>query len=417
MNSTVSRKSSAGSKRTLKNNTDDKWRWLSLGEITVKAQSVKRKEKNPNAKLIYLDIGGIDNEKNIIRDTKEYSWKDAPSRAQQIVERGDILFSTVRTYMKNVAMVKSDSLNGQIASSGFCVIRAKQDIALPEYLFHYVLSETFLRPLNELQTGSSYPAVRDKDVLSQPIHLPSLDKQRQIVSKIEELFSELDKGIESLKLAQQQLRVYRQAVLKWAFEGRLTNENVRDEELREGWRKVKLGDLFTVSSGKGIKVRKLTDGQFPVYGGNGINGYHSEYMYDSEMLIIGRVGVKCGVTHITKPKSWVTDNALIVSPINPEFNVQFYKLKLQYEDLNKLSVSTAQPVISGRSIYAYEIEIPESNEQREIVNEIDSRFTFCDKLEESINQSLQQVEMMRQSILNRAFEGSLIIFNGNDKNK
>jgi type I restriction enzyme S subunit len=68
--------------------------------------------------------------------------------------------------------------------------------------------------LNELQTESSYPAVRDKDVFSQLIPLPPLPEQHRIVSEIEELFSELDKGIESLKTAQQQLKVYRQAVLK-----------------------------------------------------------------------------------------------------------------------------------------------------------------------------------------------------------
>ena len=65
---------------------------------------------------------------------------------------------------------------------------------------------------------------------------PPIPEQHRIVAKIEELFSSLDKGIENLKTAQAQLKTYRQAVLKWAFEGKLTNENVKEGELPEGWK-------------------------------------------------------------------------------------------------------------------------------------------------------------------------------------
>ena len=112
----------------------------------------------------------------------------------------------------------------QICSSGFTVIREYRDCCDPKYLFAIALYEGFLQPLNELQTGTSYPAVRDNDVFSQLIPLPPIPEQRAIVSKIELLFSELDNGIANLKLAQEQLKVYRQAVLKKAFEGELTKK-------------------------------------------------------------------------------------------------------------------------------------------------------------------------------------------------
>ena len=81
--------------------------------------------------------------------------------------------------------------------------------------------------------------------------LPPIQVQKHIVSKIEELFSELDKGIEELKTAQQQLKVYRQAVLKWAFEGRLTNEDVKEGELPKGWKYKKLSEVS----------KRITDGE------------------------------------------------------------------------------------------------------------------------------------------------------------
>ena len=87
-----------------------------------------------------------------------------------------------------------------------------------------------------------------------PISLPPLPEQHRIVAKIEELFSRLDKGIENLKTAQAQLKTYRQAVLKWAFEGKLTNENVKDGELPEGWKWEKLSSV----------VAKISDGPFEI---------------------------------------------------------------------------------------------------------------------------------------------------------
>lgn len=179
------------------------------------------------------------------------------------------------------------------------------------------------------------------------------------------------------------------------------------EALPEGWKMVKLGELLAVSSGKGIKVNNLVGGVYPVYGGNGINGYHSEYFLEEQKLIIGRVGVKCGVTHITKSKCWVTDNALIVYPKTKELDIRFLKLKLDYENLNKLSVSTAQPVISGSKIYAYEILLPPLTEQHLIVEKIEELFSELDKSIENLKTAQQQLKVYRQAVLKWAFEGRL----------
>ncbi len=177
--------------------------------------------------------------------------------------------------------------------------------------------------------------------------------------------------------------------------------------LPKDWKWVKLGDILSVSSGKGIKVNSLQGGNYSVYGGNGFNGLHSEYLIEEPKLIIGRVGVKCGVMHITKPKSWVTDNALIVEPKNDAFDIQFLKLKLSFENLNKLSVSTAQPVISGSKIYAYEILLPPKPTQQAIVSKIEELFSELDKGIENLRLAQQQLKTYRQSVLKWAFEGKL----------
>ena len=200
------------------------WVDVELGLVCEKVQKVKRKEMPPHVKFLYLDIGGIDNQLNRIAGHKTYNWEKAPSRAQQVVKVGDVLFSTVRTYLKNIALVTDQKYEDQICSSSFTVIRGKEKLLESAYALYLSLYEGFLHPLNELQTGTSYPAVRDSDVFAQVIPLPPVPEQRAIVAKIEQLVSRLDYGIASLKVAQEKLATYRQSVLKKAFEGRLLTE-------------------------------------------------------------------------------------------------------------------------------------------------------------------------------------------------
>jgi type I restriction enzyme S subunit len=205
------------------------WVSKSLKELTVKAQKVKLKAKSNDDEFYYLDIGSIDNNRNKIVGHKTYKWKDAPSRAQQIVQTKDILFSTVRTYLNNIAQVNDEIYNNQICSSGFTVIRANE-ITDSDYLFKYVLFEGFLRPLSELQTGTSYPAVRDEDVLSQQINLPlGKEEQIKIVLEIESRLSVCNKIEESIEQGLQQAEALRQSILKKAFEGNLVQQDPNDE--------------------------------------------------------------------------------------------------------------------------------------------------------------------------------------------
>ncbi len=208
----------------------ENWTWTTIGEITEQIEKINPRE-TPEQEFSYLDISGIDNKRNVVKEVKAYLGKNAPSRARQVVRANDILFSTVRTYLRNVALVPKQ-YDGQVASTGFSILRAKENIEY-KYLFYFVLSRGFLEKLNTFQRGTSYPAVRDQDVRVQPIPLPPLNEQRRIVARIEELFSQLDAGVTALEQARAQLKRYRQALLKAAFEGRLTAD----------WRRAHAGEL------------------------------------------------------------------------------------------------------------------------------------------------------------------------------
>ena len=462
-----------------KNELPKHWEVKKLGEVCEKIQVVRRKEMNPDEEFIYLDIGGIDNSLNKIISHKNYAWKDAPSRAQQIVKKHDILFSTVRTYLKNVASVDNDKYNGQIASSGFTVIRGSKALN-HRFVFYYSLSNIFLQPLNELQTGSSYPAVRDKDVFSQPLPLPPLAEQERIVAKIEELFSELDAGIASLKTAQAQLKTYRQAVLKYAFEGKLTEEwrkkdikstgqdilneiefkrrtslekaiaqgdkeasrllnkhkkhSVRlpEKSLPNGW----VWSSFLESCELVVDCHNKTapyqeSGIFLVRTSNIKNGkldlvqnirFVSKETYDywsrrcppkAKDILFTREAPMGDAAIIPSNTKICMGQRIMLLRTFPELLTPKYLhyviMDSVFQDrMEKSAIGTGVKHLRVEDVEELSIPICPLEEQQRIVEEIESRLSVCDKLEETIAASLKQSEALRQSILKKAFEGKLV---------
>ena len=198
-----------------------------LNNICIKAEKIKN-EENSERQIKYLDIGSIGKKAFKIVSHKTYKIKNAPSRAKQIVKEGDTLFSTVRTYLKNIAYVHSEYDN-EICSTGFCVIRPKKDVLSSEYIFYYVISDDFVNRVSPLQTGTSYPAVRDDDILKQTIPLVTIEEQEQIVQEIESRLSVCDKLEETIKEGSEKIKYLRQSILKKAFEGKLVQQDPNDE--------------------------------------------------------------------------------------------------------------------------------------------------------------------------------------------
>lgn len=127
----------------------------------------------------YIDLSAVNQEHKAITDARIIKCSDAPSRARQLVKKGDVLVSTVRPNLNGVALV-SGNFDGATASTGFCVLRPNPDQLLAGYLFHWVKTESFIDSMVRQATGASYPAVSDRIVLDSKIPLPPLPEQRLI---------------------------------------------------------------------------------------------------------------------------------------------------------------------------------------------------------------------------------------------
>jgi type I restriction enzyme S subunit len=256
------------------------------------------------------------------------------------------------------------------------------------------------------------------------IFIPSVNEQLAIVAKIEELLSDLDKGIADLKKSQQQLKVHRQAVLKKAFK----------ELVNKGWEESLLGDISSkITKGSTpttygfkyqneginfIKIENVIDGKIDkksIYQFISEEAHENQkrsQLLDGDVLfsIAGTIGETCLITKDLLPAN--TNQAFaIISGFNQVLDANFLRKQLDSFMSRKLKDKArggAMNNVSLTDLKNLKVVIPEMEIQHQVVKEIESRLSVCDKVEKSISESLEKAEALRQSILKKAFEGNLL---------
>jgi type I restriction enzyme, S subunit len=327
-----------------------------------------------------------------------------------------------------------------IAPYDICFSQDSQGLILNEKLINQSYALIYLskavQKFKQESRGTTISGVTKKQLTELQISLPPLPTQRLIVSKIEELFSELDKGIENLRMAQQQIKTYRQSVLKWAFEGRLTNENVKDGELPEGWKRVEVKEVAETYGGYAFKSSEFKEeGKYQVLRmGNvrpGILRYDESPVYmnivDEKVLsrsllqindvIITQTGTRkkrdYGFT-VLIPKSNLLLNQRIAAIRFKEKYIPKFFLYFSWTDMFKDQFfanetgNVGQGNVGMKAVTETLVPYCSVEEQQNIVQEIESRLSVADKMEESINYCLQKSDALTQSILKKAFEGKLV---------
>ena len=193
------------------------WEEKTLGDVCVKSKNIRWEEFQDGKLFTYIDLTSVDRETLTIVEPQIINKKNAPSRAKQIVKSGDIIFATTRPTLRRVCLISED-FDNQICSTGFCVLRPKEDV-ISKWIFFSLLNEDFYKYIEPLQTGASYPAVTDGIVKNYLISYPSLrTDQQQIISQLDSLKSKVDRLQENFDKISQECDALKQAILRQVFE-------------------------------------------------------------------------------------------------------------------------------------------------------------------------------------------------------
>ncbi len=205
------------------------WDWMPLEYLVSDTPRRNPSAVIPEKTFQYVDISAIDNKRRIINleRVKSIIGKNSPSRARKVINTNDVIFATTRHYLKNIALIPLE-LDDNICSTGFCVLKPKLDVTIPEYIYFACQSDATIQQLNPKQRGANYPAVTDRDVFSVMIPVPfhedrnrSLLFQRQVVNKLKFAYQEISASRIGLDDNAELIAQLEQSFLAQAFQGTL----------------------------------------------------------------------------------------------------------------------------------------------------------------------------------------------------
>lgn len=414
------------------------WTIVKLGDICFTTSGGTPSRKVPkfySGNIPWVKSGELD--KGLILDTEEKITEEAiQNSSAKIFPVGTLLIALYGATVGKLAFL------GVPAATNQAVCGIYESEAIDSHLLYYFL--LYQRGnLIKQSIGGAQPNISQGIIKDLSVPLAPLNEQKRILAKLEQLLTDLDKGIEYLETTKQQLKVYRHAVLKWAFEGKLTNRDVIDGELPNGWDSKKISQVAETFGGYAFKSGEFeSQGKFQVIRmGNvrpGVLRLDESPVFISQIdekalnkallkvndIIVTQTGTKgkrdYGFTALISKSNLLLNQRIAAIRCNEDCVPKFL---LYYTWTNKFkdqffaneTGNVGQGNVGMKAVTDTIIWIPKPAEQIKVISEIESRLSVCEKIEETIESSLQQAEALRLSIIKKAFEGKLVPQDPNDE--
>ena len=419
----------------------------------------KDQDAKGDARLVQLaDIGdGVYRNKS----NRFLTLRKATELKCTFLEAGDLLVARMPDPLGRASIFPGDP-KPSVTAVDVCIIRTGENGANTKWLMYLLNSPQFRTAIMSLQSGTTRKRIARSNLAKLEFPLPPLPEQHRIVAKIEELFTRLDAGVEALKKVRAQLKAYRQAVLRDAFNGRLTAEwreahggelepasvlleQIKAErgktfgrgtgpraptimettdlpQLPEGWVWTRVGEVAQVIMGqsppgdsynqRGIGV-PLVKG--PVeFGPNPFSRtIKSKFttvpkkMCRENDLVLCVRGSTTGRMNVAGFDACIGRGVAAIRAFACQPYLNFFVHSVQRR-IYELGTGSTFPNVTVDMVQSFDIPLPPLPEQHKIVEEIERRFSVAEEIENTVGQSLKQAERLRQSILKRAFGGKLV---------
>ncbi|NLH20569.1 MAG: type I restriction endonuclease subunit S [Methanothrix sp.] len=415
------------------------WTWGTISEIAnlISGQHILKENYNLKALGVPYLTGPDDFGPKSPTISK---WTEKP---KAIALENDTLIT-----VKGAGVGKVNLLGTSKAAISRQLMAIRSDQINSSYIYYYFKS--IFPFLQKLGAGSTVPGIDRESILGISIPIAPVNEQILISAKIEELFSRLDAGVQALRRARAQLQRYRQSVLQAAVEGRLTaewraahpevepaneflkrisrqhklkhSEQFADTDasglrkLPEGWEWTNIEHITENHDGKRIPIKE-TDraqrhGPYPYFGASGIIDYMDDYLFDGDYLLIGEDGANLvsrstPIAFQAHGKFWVNNHAHVLTTFG-EIPLSFLEIFFNHIILTPYVTGTAQPKLTQKNMNKIQVPFPPLNEQRKIVEIVENAISLINDTETVVHQSSKRSDHLRQSILQRAFQGKLV---------
>lgn len=305
--------------------------------------------------------------------------------SKHLLREGDLLMSLTGN-VGRVGILPSEMLPAALNQRVACLRKKSEDLSM-KYLFYILNSDIFESDCIFNASGIAQKNMSTRWLEEYTIPLPSLQEQERIVAELDLLTEIIDKQKQQLKefdnLAQS------------IFYDMFGNPNINDMK----WEYSTFKSIFKLKSGDGLIGKNFMQGNYPVYGGNGISGYHNKYNKDGDYIIVGRVGAYCGNVRYVKGQFWLTDNAFQALFDNTVLDYVFVCYLLNAINLHQYANQAAQPVISNVVLKDIQIIMPPKAIQREFAKKIQS----IESQKQSINRSIAESQKLFDYTMDKYF--------------
>jgi type I restriction enzyme S subunit len=384
-----------------------------LSDLCLPTETVDPR-KSPQKEFCYVDISSVDNRTKRIVGFQTLLGSKAPSRARNLISAGDIILSTTRPNLNAVAMVPPE-LDGQVCSTGFCVLRAGQHLDR-DFLFLCLQRKEFIDALVDLVKGALYPAVSDRQVFAQSIPLPDLPTQRRIAARLKEQMAEVEAA---RKAVEEQQKASKAIFLKI----------LREHISSSCGEFLKVGEIADVVSGVGFpeSFQGRQDLSIPFIKVSDMNAKGNETtvwraansvspenaislgakICPKETIILPKVGgaLLTNKRRLIGVPSAFDNNILGIIPDLRRVRSRWLFYWTLALDLRPLANTQALPSIKGSVIKNIELRLPSIKDQDQMIDRLDIAFDQTESLRAGLGQQMEAVSALPAAYLRAAFEG------------
>ncbi len=370
--------------------------WNALKKVTLQTKNIKWPDTNRSYR--YIDLSSVCRKRKSIIESTDISAKNAPSRAKKLVEKNDVLFATTRPTQQRFTLINNE-YSGEVASTGYCVLRAKVDEILPKWIFYNISSAGFNNYVEENQSGSAYPAISDSKVKEFQIPIPPLAIQAEIVRILDaftaltaELTAELTARKKQYNYYRDQLLTFEEGEVEWKTLGEVALEFGRGKSKHRPRNDSKLygGDNPFIQTGDIRKASHIITAYTQTYSKFGLE---QSKLWPKGTLCIS-IAANIAETTILGFDACFPDSVIgfIADPEKSNANFVEYLLTSFKSKLQDQSTGSAQRNIKLATFESVRFPFPPLPEQARIVTILDK----FDALTHSISEGLPREIELRQ---------------------